>query len=135
MENQTKCKQCEKLHDASKVKRSLGEFSAPYSLGYCSSQCYTAFTINSKNQDNLNFGDYALIEQKRHGVPNEIYLHKVIGRRKSNTYVDVPVQTHIGEVIHNEIVDVILCICCGVSEKTVWKYKATDVKPNDIFVI
>ena len=79
----------------------------------------------------LDFGDYARIEQKRYRVENEQYLHKVIGRGKSNTWVDVPVQTPAKETIHNHIEDVILCVCCGVDERTILKYRASDVKPNE----
>lgn len=78
----------------------------------------------------LDFGDYAIIEQKRHGVKNEMYQHKVIGRLRSNSYVPVPVQSPAKEVLHNEIVDVISCICCGVDERQALRYKLTDVKPQ-----
>ena len=81
----------------------------------------------------LDFGDYALIEQKRFGADNEMYLHKVIGRLKSNTYVPVPVQTPAKEIIHKEIVDIVSCICCGVSERHALKYKETDVQKTNKF--
>ena len=77
----------------------------------------------------LNFGDYAIIEQKRYGVENENYLHKVIGRGKSNTWVDVPVQTPAKETIHDDMEEVIRCVCCGVDERHILKYRASDVKP------
>lgn len=78
----------------------------------------------------LDFGDYAIIEQKRYGVENEHYLHKVIGRGKSNTWVDVPVQTPAKETIHDHMEEVIRCVCCGVDERHILKYRASDVKPN-----
>jgi len=78
----------------------------------------------------LDFGDYGIIEQKRHGCKNEQYTHKVIGRLRSNTWVDVPVQSPAAEIMHDEIVDVIRCVCCGVSETEVLKYRVEDVKPN-----
>lgn len=81
------------------------------------------------SKENLDFGDYALIEQKRYVGENEMFQHKVIGRLQSNTYVDVPVQSPATETIHNGIVDVIRCICCGVKETEVLKYRAVDVKP------
>ena len=80
----------------------------------------------------LDFGDYATIEQKNYGVENDHYTHKVIGRLRSNTWVDVPVQCPATETHHDHMEDVISCICCGVSETTVLKYKATDVKPNKV---
>ena len=82
----------------------------------------------------LRFGDYARIEQKRHGCDNEIYLHKVIRELESNSYVDVPVEMPIKEVIHDEVVEVYACICCGVDETKVLKYKATDVICNTLYL-
>lgn len=38
-----------------------------------------------KNEIEFKFGDYAIIEQKRHGVPNEMFVHKVVGQLRSNT--------------------------------------------------
>ncbi len=81
-----------------------------------------------KDIEDLDFGDYCTIEQKRHSVPNEIYVHKVIGRFESNSYVDVPVQSPRKETTHDKVVKIIACITCGVSEKNVLKYKLTDVK-------
>jgi hypothetical protein len=82
----------------------------------------------------LRFGDYARIEQKRHGCDNEIYLHKVIRKLESNSYVDVPVQSPAKEVLHDEVVEVYSCICCGVDETEVLKYKATDVMCNKLYL-
>lgn len=76
----------------------------------------------------IDFGDTVTIEQKRFGVPNEHYGHKVIGRLKSNAYVDVPVQSPAKETIHKESVDVVRCVCIGVSETEVLKYRLSDVK-------
>jgi hypothetical protein len=77
----------------------------------------------------MDFGDYCYIEQKRHGAPNEMYQHKVIGRLRSNTWVDVPVQSPATETLHDKIVDVIACICCGVSEREVRRYRVSDCRP------
>lgn len=76
----------------------------------------------------FDFGDYALIEQKRHGVPNEMYRHKVIRQFASNAWVDVPVQLPREEMIHNEMEDVCLCICCGLDETVVLKYRVKDMQ-------
>ena len=76
----------------------------------------------------LDFGDYCLIEQKRHGCANKMFRHKVIGRLKSNTFVDVPVQAPATEARHDEVVDVIACICCGVMETEVRRYRIEDVQ-------
>jgi hypothetical protein len=78
-------------------------------------------------EDTLDFGDFVLIEQKRHGVENEWYVHKVIGRHHSNAWVDVPVQTPATTALHQDMEEVVSCICCGVSETEVRRYRLTDV--------
>jgi len=83
----------------------------------------------------MDFGDFCLIEQHRYGADNEMYLHKVINRLRSNSYVTVPVdggKTDTTEV-RGEMADVVSCICCGVQETEVRKYRVEDVKPNDKF--
>lgn len=82
----------------------------------------------------LDFGDYARIEMKRHGCANQIYLHKVIRKQKSNSYVDVPVQSPATETRHDEIAEVYACICCGIDETEVLKYKSTDVMSNLLYL-
>jgi hypothetical protein len=84
---------------------------------------------NQQKQGDLDFGDYSLIEQKRYGVENEMYKHKVIGKLSSNSWVDVPVQTPAKEVLHDEIDVVVACICCGVNETEVLRYRLCDIKP------
>lgn len=80
-----------------------------------------------KTENDLDFGDYVSIEQKRFGCDNEMYRHKVINRLKSNTYVDVPVQTPAREINHRDMAEVVSCICCGVVETVVLKYRVSDV--------
>ena len=75
----------------------------------------------------FSFGDYAIIEQKRYGVENEMYVHKVVGTLRSNSYVDVPVQSPAKETLHSEIVDVVACVCCGVSEREILRYQSRDI--------
>ncbi len=79
-------------------------------------------------ENKMKFGDYVQIEQKRYGVENEMYTHKVINVLMSNNYVDIPVQTPAKETLHKELVPVLSCICCGVDEKKVLHYKETDCK-------
>lgn len=74
----------------------------------------------------LSFGDYVNIRQKLYGVPDELFIHKVIGTKRSNAYV--PVQCPAKEVIHKEVVPVVSCICCGVVETEVLKYRIVDVE-------
>jgi len=75
----------------------------------------------------IDFGDYVIIEQKRYGAKNEMYLHKVINTSTSNTWVDVPVESPARELIHNKMEPVVSCICCGVSETEVLKYRINDI--------
>lgn len=76
-----------------------------------------------------DFGDYVRIEQNRFGVENEHYVHKVIGRLRSNNWVDVPVVSVAKETVHEEVVEVVACITCGVSEREVLRYRLEDCKP------
>ena len=81
-----------------------------------------------KESSLLDFGDYCTIEQNRFGAENEHYIHKVINRSQSNSWVDVPVLITPKETIHDEIEEVIWCVCCGVEERKIFKYRALDVK-------
>lgn len=81
-----------------------------------------------KNEIEFKFGDYAIIEQKRHGVPNEMFVHKVVGQLRSNTWVDVPVRVPATETLHGEMEDICLCICCGVDETEVRRYRVKDMR-------
>ena len=84
------------------------------------------------NKTEFKFGDYAIIEQKRHGVPNEMFVHKVIDQLRSNTWVDVPVQSPATETMHDEMEDVCLCICCGVDETEVRRYRVKDMRHRSL---
>lgn len=88
----------------------------------------------SKHRD-LDFGDYVDITQKRYGCKDELFVHKVIGKLRSNGYVDVPVQSPATETTHREVVNVVACICCGVSEREVRRYRLEDVvvAPDESF--
>lgn len=77
----------------------------------------------------FKFGDYCTIEQHRYGGPNAHFHHKVIGTLKSNTWVDVPVGPNTIETRHDEIVDVVACVCEGVNERHIFRYRAIDCKP------
>lgn len=76
----------------------------------------------------LKFGDYCAIEQHRYGGNNEHYIHKVIGTSRSNKWVDVPVMHNATETIHDHMEDVVSCICCGVCETEVLKYRLGSIK-------
>lgn len=81
-----------------------------------------------KNEIEFKFGDYAIIEQKRHGVPNAMFVHKVVGQLRSNTWVDVPVRVPATETLHGEMEDICLCICCGIDETEVRRYRVKDMR-------
>lgn len=80
-----------------------------------------------RSDDLFCFGEYAIIEQKRYGVKNEMYIHKVIGTLSSNSYVDVPVQSPATETLHSKVVPVVACVCCGVDERTILHYRQSDI--------
>lgn len=81
-----------------------------------------------KNEIEFKFGDYAIIEQKRHGAPNEMFVHKVVGQLRSNTWVDVPVRVPATETLHGEMEEICLCICCGIDETEVRRYRVKDMQ-------
>lgn len=83
----------------------------------------------------LDFGSYCTVEMFRHGAENEFYIHKVIGRLKSNTAVSVPIKYGIGatghdEVIGTEIVPCLKVVCCGIDEREIFKVRVSDVTPK-----
>lgn len=77
--------------------------------------------------DRVDFGSYVQIEQFRYGVASEQYQYKVIGRMKSNYWVEVPVRADGVERLHRESADVIACICCGIDETRVTRFQLSDV--------
>lgn len=78
----------------------------------------------------LDFGDFVNIEQYRYVGGNEHYCHKVIGVSNSNGWVDVPVKDSAKETIHDQMEDVVWCVCCGVEERHILKYRISDVEKN-----
>jgi hypothetical protein len=91
-------------------------------------------TMRHTKLDNMKldfgFGDYCTIEQHRYGCKNEHYAHKVIGTLKSNAWVDVPVTGFAEEVLHDEMEDVVACVCCGVDERRILRYRLSDVRKH-----
>ena len=79
-------------------------------------------------EEEIGFGSYVIVEQKRYGCDNEQYDYKVINRLKSNTWVEVPVQSPAKEVLHDRMEDVFSLICCGVQETEVLKFRIKDVR-------
>ena len=74
------------------------------------------------------FGRYCRIEQLRYGVPNEMYLYKVVASLRSNCWCEVPYKTASKEVRHDSIEDCVLAICCGIDETEVLRFRAADVE-------
>lgn len=74
------------------------------------------------------FGRYCRIEQLRFGVPNEMFLYKVIASLRSNCWCEVPYKTASKEVWHDSIEDCVLAICCGIDETEVLRFRMADVE-------
>lgn len=81
-----------------------------------------------------DFGDYVRIEMKRYGSPNEMYLHKVIGRLCSSHAAAVPIDhgletgTGTDPVQLGGVRDVLNVVQCGVDETRVFKVAVEDVE-------
>ena len=76
----------------------------------------------------LDFGDYIEVEQKRFFGENEFYTYKVINTLKSNSWIDVPAVLHLGDVLHDSMEPIVLCVVQGISEETVYRFRVSDVK-------
>jgi hypothetical protein len=80
-------------------------------------------------KDDIDFGDYVLIEQKRYGAPNEMFQFKVVGSYQSNEYCDVPMEVaEHDKKWHQKVVDVLNVICCGIDENEVYTVRKADVR-------
>jgi len=80
-------------------------------------------------KDDIDFGDYVLIEQKQYGAPNEMFQFKVVGSYQSNSYRDVPMDAvDCDKKFHPHVVDVLHVICCGIDETKVDTVRKADVK-------
>lgn len=77
---------------------------------------------------NDHFGRYCRIEQLRYGVPNEMFLYKVVASLRSNSWCEVPYKTATKEVLHDSIEDCVLAICCGIDETKVQRFRMADVE-------
>lgn len=82
----------------------------------------------------MDFGDYCLIEQKRYGCENEMFLYKVTrGGLRCNYWKTVPVDARKPDNVRGELCDVIQAIQCGVDETKVETFRLQDVRPNTKF--
>lgn len=77
--------------------------------------------------EDLKFGDYCVIEQKRYGVDNEHYKYKVIGSGRANYYRGVPVDSNDVSIKSGEVCGIVKAICCGVCEEKVETFRLQDI--------
>ena len=76
----------------------------------------------------IGFGDFCTIEQKRYVGQNEFYSYKVVGRKKSNVWSDVPVDaSNRKETLHDYIDDVVTVICNNLDDRTVYQFRVSDL--------
>jgi len=76
----------------------------------------------------LDFGDYCSIEQKRYGVPNEMFKYKVINAGRTNYWREVPVNAKYPNNTYGEMCETLRVICCGVVEEKVETFRIEDVR-------
>ena len=76
----------------------------------------------------IGFGDFCTIEQKRYVGPNEFYSYKVVGRKKSNVWTDVPVDANNEkETLHDHLDDVVTVVCNNLDDRTVHQFRVSDL--------
>ena len=76
----------------------------------------------------IGFGDFCTIEQKRYVGPNEFYSYKVVGRKKSNVWSDVPVDaSNRKETLHDYMDDVVTVVCNNLDDRTVYQFRVSDL--------
>ncbi|MDN5511769.1 hypothetical protein [Acinetobacter sp.] len=76
----------------------------------------------------IGFGDFCTIEQKRYVGPNEFYGYKVVGRKKSNVWTDVPVDANNEkETLHDHLDDVVTVVCNNLDDRTVHQFRVSDL--------
>ena len=80
------------------------------------------------NIQEIGFGDFCTIEQKRYVGPNEFYSYKVVGRKKSNVWSDVPVDaSNRKETLHDYMDDVVTVVCNNLDDRTVYQFRVSDL--------
>ena len=76
----------------------------------------------------IGFGDFCTIEQKRYVGLNEFYSYKVVGRKKSNVWTDVPVDAkNEKETLHDHLDDVVTVVCNNLDDRTVHQFRVRDL--------
>lgn len=76
------------------------------------------------------FGNHCEIEMKFYGKEgNKKHLFKVIGKVRSNYYYDVPLNKHTKPAyIHDELIEVVNVIECGIDESEVIRVPLKDIE-------
>jgi hypothetical protein len=75
--------------------------------------------------NHIDFGDYV---HYPNGYSKELHIYKVVGSLQSNCYQNAP-DTHQSEnVLHNDVVDCLNIIHCGIDETKVIRVKESDCK-------
>lgn len=85
----------------------------------------TEFTGYGRTNE-IDFGDYVKIEMHRYGVPNEWFIHKVVGSLKSNAWIDTPLKWDSEMKGHDHMEVVLNVIQCGVDETKVIRVRQKD---------
>ena len=76
----------------------------------------------------IGFGDFCTIEQKRYGVPNEFYEYKIVGRKRSNSWTKTPVgPNNEKETLHDHLDDVVTVVCNNLDDRTVHQFRISDL--------
>lgn len=89
------------------------------------------FTGYGRTND-LDFGDYVEIEQHRYGVPNEMFMYKVVGALRSNAWIDAPIRWDSEPTLHDHMETVLNVICCGVDETEVIRVRESDCRKVEV---
>ena len=71
------------------------------------------------------FGRYCEIEQ---GFSNEKHIYKIINTFRSNSYKDKPLRYNSEQYIHDEIVQVLTVVHCGIDETKCERVALKDVE-------
>ncbi|MCT1575681.1 hypothetical protein M3E13_15550 [Oceanobacillus kimchii] len=85
----------------------------------------STFTGYRKTNE-IDFGDYVKIEMHRYGVPNEWYIHKVVGAMESNGWLETPLKWGAEVKFHDHMDVVLNVIQCGVNETKVIRVRQSD---------
>lgn len=73
------------------------------------------------------FGDFCSVEQHRHGAANEFYGYKVLGHKRSNSWVEVPVKGDAEAVLHDHLAYVVSCVPNSVGEHMPINFRVEDL--------